>query len=155
MAAQAEVVRRGNEGFVSKHQLMIAVAPAEVWRAMTQGVSRWWDPAHTISGDAENLLMQTKVGGCFCEKLPAGKFEHLRIIVSQENQELRLRGGLGPLQSMGAAGTMSIRLTAIGESTRLDYKYAVSGTGDQAIAEAVDQVQLDQLKRLQQYVEKN
>ena len=47
--------------------------------------------------------------------------------------------------------TFALQKTETG--TLLDYKYAVTGAGGEALAEAVDRVQLGQLQRLQRYVE--
>jgi len=151
-AVHAELVHRDNSGFVSQHHLEFSASPQQIWRALTRDISQWWNPAHTHSGDAGNLRMDTKVGGCLCEKLPEGDFEHLRVIMVDSGRELRLRGGLGPLRNNGAAGTMSFLLKEFLDKTTLDYRYAVSGTGDPELAQAVDQVQLEQLQRLKRFV---
>lgn len=79
----------------------------------------------------------------------------LRVIVVHENQVLRLHGGLGPLQEVGAAGTMNFKFTELGDGTRLDYKYIVSGAGGKKFADAVDLVMLGQLERLKKYLDSN
>jgi len=157
VALQADVDYPNSRGFVSKKRISISASPEMVWRGLTKDISHWWDPAHTYTGDAANMLMQTKVGGCLCEVLEKKKkpFEHLRVIVVRKNSELRLRGGLGPLREIGAAGTMNFRLVPYADMTRLDYKYAVSGAGSKELADAVDKVMLGQLDRLKKYLEGN
>ena len=66
-----------------------------------------------------------------------------------------MHGGLGPLARMGVAGAMSFSLAAHERGTELRYRYEVGGFtvgGLEAIAPAVDAVQLGQLKRLQAYL---
>ncbi len=156
VAAHAELVQVDDNGFVSRHRIFIPASPAKVWRGLTQDISFWWDPSHTLTGDAANMLMQTKVGGCLCEELEDKKrFEHLRVIVVHENQVLRLHGGLGPLREVGAAGIMNFKFTEVATGTKLEYKYIVSGAGGKKIADAVDLVMLGQLERLKKYLDGN
>ncbi len=156
VVAHAELVQVDDNSFYSRHRMTISASPAKVWRGLTRDISRWWDPAQTLGGDAANMLMQTKVGGCLCELQEDQKrFEHLRVIVVYENQILRLRGALGPLRGLGAAGTMNFKLAPIADVTKLEYKYIVSGAGGKKIANTVDQLMLDQLERLKKYIESN
>ena len=50
--ARAEVVSSTPAGFVSRHVVGVAATPAVVYAAIVREVGRWWDPAHTFSGDA-------------------------------------------------------------------------------------------------------
>ena len=66
-----------------------------------------------------------------------------------------MQGGLGPLQFMGVAGSMSFTFSGEGETTELRYRYEVGGfsvQGLDVIAPAVDTVQLGQLRGLQVYL---
>jgi uncharacterized protein YndB with AHSA1/START domain len=153
LAVSAEVVRVDERSFISEHQLAMAAPPDAVWRALTRDIAQWWDPAHSYSGIATNFRLDARAGGCFCETLPDGSVEHMRVVFARTNQELRMTGGLGPLQSMGVAGAMTFALEETETGTRLDYKYAVTGAGGEALADAVDRVQLGQLQRLQRYLE--
>jgi hypothetical protein len=61
---------------------------------------------------------------------------------------LRMSGGLGPLQGMGASGTLEFRLTAIDNGTRIVLWYRAGGyTADDLskLAPVVDRVQALQL----------
>jgi len=85
-----------------------------------------------------------------------GSVRHMQVVFADPGKQLRLSGGLGPLQAMGVAGSMSFVLIAQGEGTRLMYRYEVGGYtagGLAALAGPVDQVQLGQLNRLKAYVE--
>lgn len=151
--AAAEVVSSSDQGFVSRHQLELPAAPARVWQALTAEIGDWWDPAHSYSGDGTALTLEPRAGGCFCERLAdGGTVEHLRVVFAAPDRTLRLTGGLGPLQALGATGAMTFQLTPLnGGATRLDYTYAVHGyaaEGLAALAEPVDRVQLGQLRRL-------
>src|SRR5512134_3799150 len=65
----AEVVESASAGFATKSVVRIAAASDRVYGALVQDVGRWWDPAHTYSGDARNLSIDPRPGGCFCERL--------------------------------------------------------------------------------------
>lgn len=92
------------QGFVVKHEAVVALPPAQAY-ALALRVQEWRDPAHTYSGDAANLSLRAEPGGCWCEKLGEGAFvEHMRVVLAWPGRTLRLQGGFGPLQQMGAAG---------------------------------------------------
>jgi len=154
---QAEVTDKAATGFTSVHQLTINATPTEVYAALTERISHWWDAAHSYSGAAANFSMDARAGGCFCEQLPGGgSVEHMRVVFADTGRMLRLKGGLGPLQSMGVAGAMSFTLSEADGGTRLGYRYVVGGHhegGLDTLAEPVDRVQLGQLQRLKRYLE--
>jgi len=156
--AQADVLDADASGFTSAHTLTIASPRTRVWAALTAEVGRWWDARHSYSGVASNFTLDLRAGGCFCEALPnGGEVEHLRVVFVDTEHILRLAGGLGPLQSMGVAGSMQFSLEDGSEgSTRLAYRYSVGGYypgGLDTVANAVDLVQLGQLQRLKRYLE--
>ncbi|MGI9294289.1 MAG: SRPBCC family protein [Pseudomonadales bacterium] len=157
-AAWSEVTDANAHGFTSSIQLMIAATPERVYRALVHEVGRWWDPSHSYSGKAENLYIEAKPGGCFCERMAAnGGVEHMRVVLLQPGKQLRLSGGLGPLQSVAAAGSMDFLLKRAGKSsTQLNYTYVVGGYRSGGLKEwsaVVDGVQAGQLQRLKSYVE--
>jgi uncharacterized protein YndB with AHSA1/START domain len=125
--ASAEVVKVEGSTFVVEHKLAVAAAPDAVWRALSEP-SRWWSKAHSWSGNAANLSMAMRPGGCFCEALPdGGGAEHARVIHVAPNRLLRLSGALGPLQQGAVTGTLSFEMMGAGQGTALVVRYVVSG----------------------------
>lgn len=157
LTARAEVTDSAPYGFTSEHTLVIAAPPEKVFRALVEDVGRWWDPTHSYSGKASNFSIDPRAGGCFCEQLDdGGAVEHMRVVFIEPAKTLRLRGGLGPLQTMGVAGAMSFSVAASETGCTLTYRYVVGGYdrgGLEALAGPVDRVQLGQLERLKRFVE--
>ena len=154
-AAHAVVSEASASGFVSTHEMQLAAAPRAVYRALTRDIHRWWDASHSYGGDARAFSLRPRPGGCFCERLADGGFvEHMRVVFAQPNKELRLAGGLGPLQTMAVSGSMVFALQANANGTRLNYSYRVTGAGLDGWADPVDRVQLGQLQRLQNYLDR-
>ncbi len=157
----AEVIKADEKGFVTRDSAVVEAEPKAVWLALISP-SKWWNKAHTWSGDAANLTLRPQAGGCFCERIPEdpasdevtleGSVEHLRVIQAFPEKVLRMRGGLGPLQSEPATGVLTI---AIGKEesggTRIVWEYVVGGTMRYkvpVIAKAVDAVMTQQLNGL-------
>ncbi len=156
--ARAEVKSVTDAGFEVSRTLTINARPAQVYRALGQP-SRWWSKAHTYSGDARNLSMVLRAGGCFCEKIPAdgGTVEHARVVYAQSGKLLRVQGSLGPLQSEGVSGTLTWALKAVPGGTEVTQNYVVGGyirSGARGFAAPVDQVLGEQLSGLKAYLER-
>ena len=156
-AAFPEVADSAANGFTIKITTNIHAAPAEVYQRILR-VSEWWNSAHTFSGSAQNLSMEERAGGCFCEKLPnGGSVRHLQVVFVQPGKMLRLYGGLGPLQAMAATGPMTFSLAAADSGTRLDLSYIVTGYFAESTGTkwppAVDKVLSEQITRLKNYIE--
>jgi hypothetical protein len=119
----------------------------QLWIAVT---------AHSYGGDASKFSLDARAGGCLCESLDGGgSVEHMRVARLIANKHIVLRGSLGPLLDMGVSGSMSFDFAEHDAGTLLTYRYVVGGyvqDGLQAMAQPVDQVQLGQLQRLQQFV---
>jgi uncharacterized protein YndB with AHSA1/START domain len=126
-AVQADIVARSSQGFVVEKRLEIAAEPDAVWQVLV-APSRWWNPEHSWSGDARNLTLDPRAGGCFCERLPnGGGVEHMRVIHAAPAKLLRMAGALGPLQGEALAATLSVTLTPQGTGTALTARYIVGG----------------------------
>jgi uncharacterized protein YndB with AHSA1/START domain len=132
--------------------------PALVYAALTRELPRWWDPQHTWSGNARNLKLDARAGGCFCERLVnRGSAEHATVIMVQAPKLLRLRGALGPLQQMPVAAVLSFELEPQSSGSKIALSYRVAGqfTIDaKALAAGVDQVLSAQLDRLVKFVDR-
>jgi len=156
ITAHAEVVEVASNGFVSQHQLVLAAPPQQAFEALTRDIRRWWDGRHSFGGSAQGFSLEARAGGCLCEQLPnGGSVEHMSVVNAQPGALIVLRGGLGPLQGMGVAGSMRFAFEPHPDGSLLTYRYTVGGFhpgGLQALAEPVDRVQLGQLERLQQFI---
>ncbi|WP_309646640.1 ATPase [Phenylobacterium sp.] len=154
--AVAEVVDQSAVGFEIRRVATIEAPQAKV-RAAVLDVGRWWSGGHSYSGDAKNLSIDP-VGGCFCEKLADGQVRHMTVVYSDPGA-LKLFGGLGPLQTTGAAGHLTFKFekTADPAKTLLTATYDVGGYAKGGLAEVwakpVDFVLGQQVARLKTYVE--
>lgn len=158
--AQAEVVASGEGGFVTRDVAVVDATPMEVWLALISP-SKWWNSAHTWSGDAANMSLKPQAGGCFCERIPEdgdaarvtleGSVEHMRVLHAHPERALRMRGALGPLQSEPVSGVLTISLSEAEQGTRIVWEYVVGGFmryDVPVIAPAVDGVMSQQLDGL-------
>lgn len=143
-------------GFMVRHEIVIQAAPARVYESLTRDLAAWWDPRHTYSGDSRNLSLDLRPGGCFCERLPDGGVEHMRVVQVKANDTLRLTGALGPLQASGLSGSMTWRVLPADNGSRIELTYVVGGYmpgGFEKMAPAVERVLGEQVDRLKRYVE--
>ncbi len=150
--AAGEVRDSSPAHFHVEQSALIPLPPAAAYALLLQP-SRWWNSAHTYSGDARNLSLDPAGRGCFCERLPdGGSVEHMRVIYAQPGKLLRLSGGLGPLQAAAVAGTLTWTLKPEGQGTRVTQTYLVAGHilggGADKLASPVDRVLAEQLGRL-------
>ena len=156
IAAPAEVKDAGANGFTITHSFTVKGTTNEVF-AKVVAVGSWWSNEHTYSGDARNMALEARPGGCWCEKLPAGGgVAHMHVATVIPGQLLVMSGGLGPLQQMGATGSMTFKLAQSAEGTTVTFTYAVSGYapgGMNALAAPVDSVLMNAVGRLQSYIE--
>lgn len=154
--ARAEVVSADSGGFQIRAVETIAAPPEKVYAALGE-IDKWWHPQHTWSGSAANLHLSLQAGGCFCENLEnGGSVQHMVVVYAAPGKEVRLSGGLGPLQREAAVGSLVFLLSAKGTATEVAQTYTVGGYtkgGWAAWAPTVDAVQSEQLGRLKRYVE--
>ncbi len=157
IACHADVVDGASHGFTVKNTWIVNASQAEVYRKLIQNVGDWWNPGHTFSKDSRNLSIDAKPMGCFCEKLPnGGGVRHLEVLTVMPERALVMNGGMGPLQSLGLNGTLSIELAPTKAGTKLDITYVVSGylkEGLEAWGPRVDAMLKDQFTRLKNYIE--
>jgi uncharacterized protein YndB with AHSA1/START domain len=156
-AVHAEIADSTPGGFTVKFSASLRAQPAEVYRRIVR-IGEWWGSDHTYSGDAHNMTIEDRAGGCFCEKLPGGgAVEHARVILAWPGKMLRMYGGLGPLQGIAAAGPMTFQLKPEQGGTKLELTYTVTGYVPQGLgptwAGPVNEVLGAQFERLKTYVE--
>lgn len=156
-AVSADVVDSTPNGFTTRTATEISAVPRAVYLALTGQVSSWWDPQHTWSGDAKNMSIDARAGGCFCEKLAnGGSVQHMTVILAEPAKTLRMRGALGPLQEQAVVGTITWTLTEAGARTRVEMTYVVGGYmrgGVEPLAKLVDGVLATQVQRLKHFLE--
>lgn len=158
-AGLATVTTQQQDGFAIEQGIDVVADPAAVY-ALLQQPGRWWSSDHSYSGDARNMTLDARIGGCFCETLPAkdglaaGSVEHARVVYAAPARTLRLVGSLGPLQAEAVTGTLTFALKPQeAGGTRIAMTYIVGGYvrgGADKLASAVDMVlgqQLQGLKR--------
>jgi uncharacterized protein YndB with AHSA1/START domain len=143
-------------GFTLKIETHIAASPDKVYAAIIEP-ARWWSSDHTFSGDAHNLRLDAKAGGCFCETLRnGGSVMHLTVVYADPGKVLRLRGALGPFQALGVAGALTWTLESAAHGTDLTVTYALGGYNKDGFAElsqASDGMLSAQVGRLQKLLE--
>ncbi|MFN3989333.1 MAG: SRPBCC family protein [Erythrobacter sp.] len=135
--AAAEVTKIHPSGFIVRHEVVVEADTKATWLALISP-DGWWRKEHTWSGDPANLSLTPSAGGCFCERIPEvdepgrftleGSVEHMRVIQSYPESALRMRGGLGPLQSEPVNGILTIAISTPDKGgTRLVWEYNVAG----------------------------
>ncbi|HLN01826.1 MAG TPA: hypothetical protein VK335_21230 [Bryobacteraceae bacterium] len=157
VSARAAVADSSAAGFTVKITLNIQATPDDVYRRLVHNVGDWWNPAHTFSGDARALTIDSRAPGCFCERLPnLGTARHMEVVMAAPGEKLVMLGALGPLQPLAVTGAMSVDLSPDAGGTKLVATYAVGGyfpAGLNTWAAPVDSVLTEQLTRLKNYVE--
>jgi uncharacterized protein YndB with AHSA1/START domain len=149
--SQAEVVHAAESGFEIKMSVPVAATPEQAYAQFLK-IDEWWSPKHTWFGKAENLSIEPRAGGCFCERAGDESVLHMTVAYVSPNREVRLLGGLGPLQQMGLQGVLTFKFIPVSDNeTRIVQIYRVTGydpNGLKALAPIVDKVQTLQLDRL-------
>jgi uncharacterized protein YndB with AHSA1/START domain len=153
---RAEVAEQGANGFSLGVKEQVAATPDKVYAALIDP-ARWWNSAHTFSGDAKNMTFEARAGGCWCETLKSGgSAQHMTVVYADPGKLLRLRGALGPFQSTGMDGAMTIVLKPKDAGTELTVVYNLGGFiagGYGALPKSADGVLNLQFYRLKQLVE--
>jgi uncharacterized protein YndB with AHSA1/START domain len=154
--AAAEVKSSSPAGFEVEAKATVPVPPAQAYAALVR-IGEWWNSQHTYSGQAANMRLDPRAGGCFCETVPEGEgtIEHMRVVYAQPGQTLRLQGGLGPLQAEAAIGTLTWALKAVPGGTEVTQSYVVGGYvrgGAEKLAPLVDQVLAEQMARYRSHL---
>jgi hypothetical protein len=152
----AEVVSSAPGGFEVRETVHVASSTDKAY-AVLLTPSHWWNSEHTYSGNAANLTLDARAGGCWCESLPdGGSVQHMTVVYVAPGKALRLRGALGPLGSMAVDGVMSWSVKSAAGGSDIVLSYAVSGMSPQgfdSLSKAVDQVLAEQIGRLKKLLE--
>lgn len=156
VTASAEIADSAANGFTYKLVLNLQAPPETVYQRLL-AVGNWWSSSHTFSGDAHNMSIDPRPMGCWCEKLPnGGGVRHMQVVMAMPGKMLVMTGGLGPLQSMAATGSMKLALAPANGGTQLQVTYSVTGylpAGMNSLAAPVDGVLTEQFMRFKNFVE--
>jgi len=154
--AAADVMETSPNSFTVESSVVIRAAADPAYVMLTKP-DAWWDPAHTWSGDARNLSIDARAGGCFCEKLPnGGSVEHGRVLFAQPGKLLRFDASLGPFQSMAVKGVLTFSFKTEGQATRVTVNYRVAGTftmESAKLAPGADGMLAGQMQRFKLFVD--
>ncbi len=151
LPAGAEVLSSGPNGFNLQLETTVNVNTTKAYQQFLD-VAQWWDAAHTYYGKSENLSIDAVAGGCFCEVSGDRQVLHMTITFVEPGKEVRMVGGLGPLQMLGVHGGMSWKFEqAEDNKTKITHRYQVTGYvegGLDKFASIVNEVQAGQLAQL-------
>jgi len=149
--ANAEVMNKSAASFSIEIKVETGQSIETVYQQFLN-VSDWWDGEHSWFGSAENFYLEPKAGGCFCEVDGDRQVQHMVVSYVEPNKEVRMLGGLGPLQMMAVNGAMSWSFKDLENGkTLITHRYTVTGYYDEGLdklAPVVDAVQTGQVKRL-------
>ncbi|HET7809301.1 MAG TPA: SRPBCC domain-containing protein [Steroidobacteraceae bacterium] len=155
-ASSADVLETSPNAFTVESSVLVKGAPDAVYAALIKP-GTWWDPAHTWSGDARNLSIDARAGGCFCETLPnGGSVEHARVIFAQPGKLLRFDAALGPFQAMPVKGVLTFSFKIEEGNTRVTVNYRVAGTftmESAQLAPGADGMLAGQMQRFKRFIE--
>lgn len=147
----AEVIDYSSDGFALRWEAPVMQSKEDLWEKLVTP-SRWWSSEHTYSGDANNLTLDLKPGGCWCETWEGGQVEHGRVLAVHPGRQIVIAAPFGPLQSMAVTAVMTI---SIGESdegeTVLVKDFIATGASFQnldELAAVVHMVQNEAFKKL-------
>jgi uncharacterized protein YndB with AHSA1/START domain len=154
--AQAEVKSSAPGGFEVTETVDIKAPARRVYTALGK-IGRWWSSKHTVTGNAANLFLDLGIKGCFCEKgIDGVQRRHMDVVDIAPDQQVRLRGALGPLQGAGVDGALTWTIKPAEGGVTFTQTYNVGGYfpgGLDMIAPHVEQVLHEQLMRFKSFVE--
>lgn len=152
----AEVVTAKENGFKIVQNYELNSNASDAFKEIIKP-KNWWNSSHTWSQDSNNLYIEAKAGGCFCEKLPNnGSALHMNIVYIKPNEELRMFGALGPMQFSGSSGHLILKLTPNGKKTNLQLSFIVGGYyegGLDKLAPMADKMLSEQFSNYKKYIE--
>jgi len=143
------------DGFLIEQRIIVKSDVDATWAALFEP-KLWWSKAHTWSGSSDNLTIERKAGGCFCENWSGGGVEHARVLFLKDRDTLRMQGALGPMQSLAVNAVIEFKLTQGKDGTQIDMTYRASGGSESMldkIAAPADGMLTEQMAGLKKYLD--
>ena len=154
--APAAVIDATPNGFTIENTADVPADAMTAWKSLVDDVGAWWPRDHTWWGEASELTIEPRAGGCFCERKGEQQALHMLVTFVDPGRLMRLTGGLGPLQGMGLHGALEFRFAPTAQGgTSITMFYRAGGyTPDDLskFAPVVDKVQALQLGGLGSYL---
>ena len=151
--AAAEVIERHADGFTLRFEVAMETTPEDLLGSLGE-VGKWWDGAHSYSGDAANMTLVMQPGGCFCEALTNGTtFEHGRVVSIDPATGVFLNAPLGPLKATATKADLRFGWASANRGWSVVMTFVVEGPGLGAFADPVDGVMGGAFARYVRYVE--
>ena len=150
--ARAEVVSRSADGFSLRFAVGVEAAAEDVVTAVSE-LPRWWDPAHTYTGDSANLWLAFEEGGCWCERLADGTiFEHA-VVTGIMADRVTMTAALGPLHDKATKAELTFGSGPENRGRLVTVDFVVEGPGLGAMADGVNTVMDQAFDRLIHQIE--
>lgn len=151
--AAAEVVERHADGFTLRFAAPMETSAEDLLGSLGE-IGKWWDGAHSYSGDAANMTLVMEPGGCFCEALADGTaFEHGRVVSVDPVTGVQLNAPLGPLKATATKADLGFGWTSASRGWTVVMTFVVEGPGLGAFADGVDGVMGGAFSRYVRHVE--
>lgn len=144
--AAGGVTESSSDGFTISLSQESQRSDAELWQRL-QHPEIWWSSAHSWSGDAANMSVEMRAGGCWCERVGDGVVVHGRILRIDAGRAVLFDAPLGPLNEAAVSTRLSWRV----ENQRVVWRYQVFGALPmpvEQLAPLVEGVLAEQLRRL-------
>lgn len=151
----ADVISKSDDAFILNFEQRVEASPDVILSTIGQPAA-WWSDDHTYSASAQNITLDMRPGGCWCEALPGGGVKHAEVLLLwPEHRQIRFDAPFGPLQSMPAHTILTMTWGDMdgGSARLLKWTFVVRGFQTGAVAEAVDGVMQDAFNRLVRQVE--
>jgi len=152
---KAEVVDSSANGFTITNKITVKGTSQHAFDSIVK-IGDWWSSAHTYSGNAKNMKIDLKAGGCFCELDGKQQVQHGTVVNINPGKLLRLSAALGPFQEQGVVGAFTFEIADAPEGATVAMTFRAGGyvpQGMDKIAPVVDQVLAEQIGRLKLYIE--
>jgi hypothetical protein len=143
--ASAAIKSSNPHGFTVVQSIVVLDRLAPTWAAFGR-LEDWWSNSVRASTKSFGTFRR----GSWCERLPDGRTQCMRVKSAREGQELVLMGALEPMIFGTARATMVARFTPEGPDTRVTVTYVATGFSDgnaRKIAPVADKVLANQLQR--------